>query len=242
MRHVIVDGDGEAVKRIVLFEVIVNGFDIFGLRIFGGQAITATDDGVDFARAVQHLVNIHEQRFVRADFFGAIEHSDFLDRRRHDRQQVFGRERTVQVNFHQPDFLTLLVEGFNDFFSGFRHGTHRDDDAIGFRMTDIHKRGIMTSRQIGDFLEVIFNDRQDLVVMRILRFTGLEVHVIVFSTTTGYRVSVRVEGVGAEAFQTVFIQPALQHIQVDFFDFLDFVGRSETVKEVHDRHAGFDCG
>ena len=113
------------------------------------------------------------------------------------------------MNFDQTDFFAALGQLVDRFFNRFGHGAHRDDDAFRIRCAVISERCVFAAGMLADLLHVVGNDIRDRFIMQVLRFTALEINVVVFRTAAGYRVGMRVQRLRTERFNRVHVDQAL---------------------------------
>ena len=63
----------------------------------------------------------------------------------------------------------------------------------------------MEAPQGRDFFHIFCNNLRNLCIMLILCFTSLEENIIIFCTTTGYRIGMRIQGICFKTLQSFFI-------------------------------------
>ena len=68
----------------------------------------------------------------------------------------------------------------------------------------------------------------------------MEVNIIVLRAAACDGVSMRVERLGTECLELLHREQALEEVIVHDFNFVDFVGSTETIKEMHDRNRAVD--
>jgi len=243
VRHVIGHTDGETGFRFRFFGVFKNGFRHGGRVFLGRQAVTTADDarhGFDLARAERvgdGGDNVQIQRFaLRAGFFGAIHDGDRLDRGGQSLDQFFRGERTIQMDFDNAVFFVFQMGDGRFGRVGAR--SHDDDNLFGVFGTGVFNQVILATGNLGVFVHGFLNDAADFGIVRIGGFANLEEHVGVLRRTAQNGVIRRQRVFAIERGRQTFDEFA-QLVVGNDFDLVDFVRSAETVKEVHEGHAGF---
>ena len=77
--------------------------------------------------------------------------------------------------------------------------------------------------------------------MFISSFDTLEENVVVFSTTTGNWVRVWVQSIFTEFSQSFLIDQVFEYFSIHYFNFLNFMRCTESIKEVQEWYRTFDC-
>ena len=102
-------------------------------------------------------------------------------------------------------------------------------------------RSILTTSDAAHLLHVLGHDFGQSVVVLVLQLAGLEVDIGVLGGAAGDRV-LRIEGAVAVFLEGLLVDELAEFLHVGSLDLLDFVRGTETVEEVHKRHAAFDGG
>ena len=140
----------------------------------------------------------------------------------------------IQADFEQADFLTSCRQVVDSFLCGFCARAHHHDDLLRVRRADIIKRLIMSARLFCNLIHVIFYDIRNRIIMLILRFSALEIDIRVLRRTDSLRMFRRQRSL-SELIYSVHVDQLFIDIVIDQFHFLNFMGSSETVKEVDKR-------
>ena len=152
---------------------------------------------------------------------------------------MFNAEGTIEVNAKYANLFAFCIELFNNGTYGFGAAAHDDNDIFCILSTVVVEQVILTTGKFGDFAHVFFYDFRQFVVIGVNCFTSLEIDVRVLSSTADNRV-VRVQATLTEGSNCVFVQQFCQFIIFQNFNFLNFVGGTEAVKEVQERNATFN--
>ena len=154
---------------------------------------------------------------------------------------MFNAERTIEVNNKYANFFAFCIKFFNNGTNSVCTAAHNDDYVFCIFCTIVVEQMIFATCHFGDFAHVFFYDFRERIVVIIYCFTSLEVDVRILSSTTDNRV-VRVQTTLAERGNCIFVEEFCQFVIFHNFDFLDFVGSTETVEEVQEGNSTFDCG
>ena len=241
--NIIVDADGEAVNRFGGSAVVVNSFDHARRKFFGRKAVASAED-------TRHVGNfavgkslsqcgddVKVQRFAgRAGFFGSIQNIDNLCGFRQSFEERFFRERAIQADFNQADFVAVVVEIVDGFFYSFGAGAHDNDNLFGIGCTDIIDNVILAAGYLGKLVHFLLNNAFNFVVVGIGSFAALEEYVRILGGTADNR-GFRAQSVFGVELHVYVFDHRFQVIIGKQFDFFDFVRSAETVKEVHERNA-----
>ena len=189
--NVINDTDGKAVLHFILLQFIKDSFDVVRLCILGPHTVTSTDDFDVFVLQCRQDVKI--QRLSHGScFLCTIQYSNFLNCFRQYSQQVFYRERTVQVNLDHTNLFSGSSQCIDCFFSSLCYRAHSNDYTFCITCTIVSKRCIFTTSDFTDFLHVVSNDVRNCIEVFVSCYHTLEEDVVVLSTTACYRVCVRI--------------------------------------------------
>ena len=244
--HVVRQTDRKAGLGFGFFSVFKHGFRHGGGVFFGRQTVAAADNARHrFQLARRKSVgnggnDIQEQRFaLRACFLRAVHDGNRFDRRGQSFNQFFRRERTIQVNLEDTVFFVFQMS--NRGFGRIGARTHDDNNLFGVFCTDVIDQVILTTRDFGVFVHRFLNDRAAFFIIRVGGFANLEEHVGILRRSAQDGV-IRRQSVFAVEVHRQTVDEFAQLIVGNDFDFVDFVRRAETVKEVHERNTGFHRG
>ena len=143
------------------------------------------------------------------------------------------------MNLDEADFLTFFAELVNRFLDGTGDRAHGDDDVFCVRSAVVIEKVVRTARQFADLVHVVLDNVGQALIPGVIGFTGLEEHVRVGNGTAHDRMF-RVQAGVFEMIKGIAVDELAQFFSRQHLDFLDFVRRTETIKEVHERHAAFD--
>ena len=152
---------------------------------------------------------------------------------------MFDRERTIQMHSQKSDLPAFSVEFFDNSLDRFTGTAHSDDDFFRIRSTIIVEQTIFTSSQLVDLVHIFFNDTGQSFIVRVYSFTGLEIDIRILSSAANDRI-IGIEPAITESSDRIIIDQFSQIIISQSFYFLNFVGSTETVKEVNKRNTTFD--
>ena len=144
------------------------------------------------------------------------------------------RKRSVEPYLDESDFLTFFQKRIYRLLCGLTDRTHRYDNMFRVRSADIIKRLIISARLFCNLIHVIFYDIRNRIIMLILRFSALEIDIRVLRRTDSLRMFRRQRSL-SELIYSVHVDQLFIDIVIDQFHFLNFMGSSETVKEVDKR-------
>ena len=240
MGNIVDDAQGEVVLRLKRIHVGEDGVDRCRRYVFRRQAIAAGQDG-DVLFDVGHgCADIFVERFAQgARFFRAVHDGNRADRVRHGFHKVFQRERTIEVDLDEADFLAFFAELVDSFLDGTGDRTHGDDDVFCVRSAVVIEEVVRTARQFADLVHVVLDNVGQALIPGVIGFAGLEEHIRVGNGTAHNRMF-RVQAGVFEMIESIAVDEFAQFFSRQHLDFLDFVGCAEAVKEVHERNAAFD--
>ncbi len=238
--NVVVDTNVEVVLRTVHLHVVVNSLNHSRREFLGTKTVTASDKLRHFAAFHECRTYVHVQWIAdSARFLGTVKHGNgACSSRKHSHQVVHG-EWTVQTNLHEANAFASGVQVVHHFFDGFTARAHSDDDALSFFVTNVFKWLVLTASQRGNLLHVAVNDGWNSFVMRVRGFATLVVNVRILSSTADVWV-LRIHSTLTELFNLFPVYQIGDVVVVDDFNLLDFVGSTETVKEVAEWYACFN--
>ena len=233
--NIINDTDSEVVLRCILFEVFVYSCDLTRCGIFRGETITAAyDSDITTAGLYESHLNVQVQRFCyAAGFFRAVHNGNFLNSCRNSVNEMFNRERTIEVNLNHADFFAVCVEVINRITNCFSSGAHDNDQFFCIFRTIVVEQFVVPTSQFVDFIHVVLYYVRDGSNFFVSAFFCLEEDIRVNSRTTSVRMF-RVQAVFTESFELFVVNQFSQIVVVEGFDTLHFVRRTETIKYVHE--------
>ncbi len=241
--HVVHDADGKLALGRARLELLVNSEYRGRGRILGAQAVAAADNSdIILARIRERGDNVHIERVaLRAGFLGAVEDSDLLRSRRDGFEKLVRSKRAVQADFDQADLLAVGVQVIDDFLCNVADGAHRDDHAVGVLCAVIVEQLVVGAELGVDLAHILLNDARDSVIILVRSLAVLEEDVAVL-VGTAHDSALGVQGALAERIDRVHVAHLGEVVIIPDLDLLDFVGGTEAVKEVDERHAALDGG
>ncbi len=246
-RQIVVDTDREVVLRLVLRQLVIDALDHRRREFLRRQAIAATDNLRGLERQLagifgQNRDHVLVQRLTgRTRLLATIENGNRLDRLRQSLQEGRAVERTEQANLDHANLFASLGQCIDGFLGHFRARTHHDDDLLGIGGAVIIKQVILTARQLRGAVHDRLHDARNGVVERLAGFTRLEEDVGVLRCTADLR-TIRAQSRLAIGDQILVVEQALDRFVADRGDLAHLVRGTETVKEVHERHARLERG
>ena len=203
--NVVDDADSELIFRLVELQVFEYGKNVGRSRVFSAEASAAAYDKRLFFLAGIYALDVEVQRFSNgARFFRAVKNSDLRNRFRNIFEEVFFRERAIEVNCQESDFFTAFVEEVYRFFDSIRQGTHSDNHAVCVGSAVVSEGMVFPARESGNFFHVVFNDIRQRFVVLVLYFLLLEVDIRVLQRALRRRM-IRVGSAVAEFFNSVHV-------------------------------------
>ncbi len=181
VRHIVIDADREALLRRRRLHVAVNGDNLARVGIFRTEAVAS---GVNRQRTefsiLQTRDNVEVQRFTNGTaLFRAVQHADLLHGLRKNGGQIFRNKRTVQMDFHKTDLITLGVQVIHYFFRAFAYGAHGDNNFRRVRRAVVVERLIVRADLGVDLVHAADNDFRECVIVAVAGFVDLEKQVVV---------------------------------------------------------------
>ena len=234
--NIIYDTDSKVILRHRQRQVLEYGKNLRRSSIFRTQTVTTTHDNRSIFCTIEAVFNIQIQRFaVSSRFFGTVKNSNSLDSFGNSSQEVFCRERTVQVYGNHTHFFTFAHQVINSFASSFCYRTHSDDYAFCILSTIVIEQTVFTACDFRDFVHIFFYDSGNSFIEVVARFSVLEEVVRIFSHTASNRL-VGIQCACTEFSQSMLIYQAGQVFIFQHFNLLNFMRGTETIKEVHERN------
>ncbi len=174
-----------------------------------------------------------------AGFLGPVENCNAFAALREDFQEVFDGEGTVQADFDQADFFSLLYQVVNGLLNCLATRTHGDDHAFRIGRANIIKGLVAAPGQGGNLLHHASNDIGNSQIVGVGCFAALEINVGVLRCTALVRM-LRIEGAFPEILDRLPIHQLGNVFVVDDINLLDLMGGPETIKEMQEGNMGFD--
>ena len=195
-----------------------------GYDIFGTQSVTAAhDDRLPVFFGIESALDIEVERFTeRTGLFRAVEHGNLLDGFGEITEEMFKRERTIQMNCQQTDLFAFGVQIIYSFFDDVTDGTHGNNDTIGIRSAVIIKQVIFTTGQLFEFGHIPFNDFRQRVIVTVGNFAFLEIDVRILRCTADYRM-IGVQRPTTESGKSILVNQFGEVIIFESFNFLHFM-------------------
>ena len=238
--YVVGNGNGEMVLRRILFQVFEDAEDMGRCRILAAEAGTAAYDERCVFYAAVGLGDIEVERFCQGTLFlRAVQDGNLPDRFRDIFKEIFKRERAIQMDGKETRLFSMGVEVIDGFLRRIAQGTHGDDHAVGIRRTVVGEGVVFPAGQFRYFFHVFFYDVRQGLIVAVLYFLLLEVDIAVFQGAFQRRM-VRGRAAVAEFLQGILVYEFSQVVIIPGFDLLDFMGCTEAIEEVEERHTAFD--
>ena len=241
-------GEGDVVDDAQREPVLGNGqLQVFEDRqdvgrndVLGTEAVaTANDQRLPFL-AVEGALHVKVQRLTEGTgLFGAVQHRDLLHSLGNVAEEMFERERSVQVDGQQTDLFPLAIQVVDGFLDDVARRAHRHNDAVGVRRAVIVEQMILAAGQFLDLGHIGLDDLGNRVIVGVGDFTLLEVDVRILRGSPHHRV-IRVQGPAAESVQGILVDQAGQFVVFDDLDLLGLMRGPEAVEEVHERNPALD--
>ena len=187
------------------------------------QTITSAYDKRSIFLSVEAVFYVKIQRFaVCTRFFCTVKNCNAFCSLRYSCQEMFSRERTIQVYRNQTNFFAVCYQVVDSFTSSFSYRTHSDDYAFSIFSTIVVEQAVVTSCNLIDFVHIFFYDSRNCIIERIARFSVLEEVIRVFSHTASNRF-VRTECTFTEFSQSFLVYQRSEVFVFQHFNLLDFV-------------------
>ena len=240
MRDIIVDGNREAVLRIILLEFLVDREDMIGRRVLAAETIAAADDDRVHVGVVECRLDIEVERLAdRARLLRTVEDGDLLDRLRQNLEEMLERERTIEMHGKKADLFTLGIEIIHGFAGRLTDRAHSDDDALGILRTVIIEEMVLASRDLREIRHSFLDKLRQRFIVLVGGFLRLEVDIRILRRTADDRM-IRVQCACTELLDRIPVEEFRKIVKVDDFNLLNLMRRAETVEEVDERHAALD--
>ena len=240
MGYIIVNTDGKAIQRRVFLEFFKDRENLIRRRVLAAQTEAAAHDNRAELGIIESTLNIEIQRFAQgARFLRMVENRNFLHGLRHKLEEVLDGERTIEMYAHQADFFALLVEVIHRFLYSLADRTHGNDDAVGVFGTIVVEQVMFTARDFGHVSHSFFHKIRQSFIELIGGFAFLEVYVRILGSAADNRM-IRIQRTAAEFFYRFPVENLAQIVIIHNFNLLNFMGSTETIKEVDEGYAALD--
>ena len=187
-RYVVDDTHGEVVLRLGQSEVVEHGDDLGRRGVARTQTIASTHDERLVLYIVESTLHVEVQRLALGTrLLRAVEYGDALHGLGHGSQQVLHRERTIEVDSHHTNLLTLSYEVVDSLAGSLGGRTHEDDDALGILGSVVVEEVILTACDFAHLLHVVLHNLRHLVVGSVASLTMCEEGLGVLSSTACHR-------------------------------------------------------
>ena len=208
--------------------------------IFRTETITATNNDRGIFSTIEHIFNIEVKRFtISTRLFSTIEHSDTFCCLRESGEEVFSRERAIEVNGYKTYLFAISHKVINCFADSLGNGAHSNDNTFCIFSTIVIEEVVRAAGNLRDFTHIIFHNLRNIFVIRVTSLTMLEEMVRVLSHTARNRV-LRGKCTATEFSEGFLIDKVSQVLIFKHFYFLYFMRSTETVKEIDKRHSTLD--
>ena len=242
IRHIIFNGDSEVVLRLIFFEVAEYGQQMGRNGILRAHAVTAAHDDRVNVRIIKCRTNVHVERLAKGSFFlRTIQNRNLLHILRQSFQEVFAAERTIQTYLNHTELVALFRLSINDFFHCFTSGAHENDDVFCVRITIVIKEMIRTTGLLRNLRHVLFNDGNNVFIVMVGGFQVLEENIRRLGGAHRLR-TIRIHRTIAKRLNGFMIHHFFQIFKVPNRNFIDFMRRTEAIKEMDKRQRSFNCG
>ena len=101
---------------LIHFQVIENRNHHSWSCILRAKSVASTYDKWFISPVVENITDIKVQRIAGSTrFFGTVENTDTFYRIRQNVEEIFRRERTIQMNADQANFFTFGIQVIDNF-------------------------------------------------------------------------------------------------------------------------------
>ncbi len=231
------------VLRLVLFEVLIYCIAHGRIELFGAEAVSAANH-LDAGNALLEEcgANVEVEGFAEGTgFLRPVEHRDFFTALGDRRDELVRNERAVQAYFDEADLVPLFVHLVDGLFHRVRAAAHDDDHVFRVGRAAIVEQMIISAREFIYLFHHLFDDGRGRVIIFIRRFAVLEVGIAVLRRALLDGV-LWIERAALEIVDVLHIDERFHLVIVDHVDLGNFMRSAETVKEVQERHFGFQSG
>ncbi len=250
MGNIVVNTDSKAPFRLLFAHLVKNTLDHGRSKFAGGKTITTADNAGQHCEgrvAVDRCFrnssgNIHEQRFAcGSGLFGPVKNADHFRCFREGSKKGGCGERTIETHNNGTDFLAFLHEIINGFRCRFRSGTHKHNHPLRIWSADIIKKVILTADYGSKFIHGLLHNGGAGFIKRIAGLAGGKEHVGVLGSTAEHG-TIRRHCAHAVGKDQLVINHGTHVGGLQHFNFVFFVGRTETVEVVHEGYPGCQGG
>ena len=184
--------------------------------------------------------NVFIQRFSESTrLFRAIHDSNAFNRLRQGRDEVVNGKGAIEMNLYITGLLPLRIKSVHRFLNSTGNGTHGDENVFRIRRAVVFEEFIITARKSPDLLHVFIHDLRQAIIPKIARFFRLEIHIRIGYGAAHNRMF-RIKTVMFEIIKRIPVDEFLQFFFRKHLNFLNFMRRTEPVKEMHERYMPFN--
>ena len=144
------------------------------------------------------------------------------------------------MNAYHTYFLAVCVQVVDSFAGSFGYGTHCYDYAVGVFCTVVGEQFVFAAGNFREFVHVFFYDGRNGVVVWVAALAVCKESFGVLGHAACNGVLGR-ECACTELGECLLVDERTHVFIVDDFDFLVFVRCTETVEEIDERYAAFNC-
>ena len=137
--------------------------------------------------------------------------------------------------------MALGIEGVDGFLNGLADRTHGDYNMLRVGRADVVEQLVIGANLFIDLAQIFLDDAGNGFIVLVAGFSCLEEHVGVLSGAL-QEGAFRIHGVFAEVVDGVHIQHILQVVVIPDFNLLNFVGSTETIKEMQEGNLALNGG
>ena len=234
--NIVDDTHGEVVLRHGEFQVVEHRDDLGRSGIGRTETITATNDKRLARIIVEGALHVEIQRLtLRSGLLGAVEHSNALCRCGDSLADSLDRERTIEMDSHHTDLLTLLGKVVDSLAGRLCGRTHQNDDVLSIRSTIVVEEVILTTCNLGNLSQVLLNYLGYCVVVLVASLAMSEEGLRVLGSTTCVR-TLRAHGTVAETLDPLFLHERTDVLHIHLLNLVVLVRSTEAIEEVDERH------
>ena len=164
--YVVYDTDSEVVLRHRHSQVFEYRDNLSRSSVLRTQTVATANDNRSIFCTVEAVFNVKIQRFtVSTRFFSTVKNCDSLSSLRYSSQEVFSRERTIQVYGNHTHFFTVGCQVVDCFTGCFRYRTHCDNHAFCIFCSVVIEQTVFATCNLGNFIHVFFYDSRNSFIV-----------------------------------------------------------------------------
>ena len=153
---------------------------------------------------------------------------------------MLNREWTIEVYANHTILLAIGICIVDSLTCCFSCRTHEDEHLVGIFCTIVREELVFATGNLADFLHVFLNDARNCFVVRIAAFTVSEESLRVFCHTLSHWM-LWAQAACTELSECFHVNQWTKVFHVHFLNLLILVRGAETVEEVDEWHACFQC-